>query len=88
MVGWVPEVAEIDDPDENANDGDDLRKLISEVVQLPFQGGLFVDLRGDGLVDVTNSCALTGENNDSPCASVDDSRTLYSTKSVSGWKET
>lgn len=83
MVGRIPEVAEIDDPYKDANDGDDLRELITEVVQLAFQGRLFVDLRGDGLVDVTNSCALTGENNDSPRASVDDSRTLCSAKSVS-----
>lgn len=87
MVGRIPEVTEIDDPDKDTNDSDDLRELITEVVQLAFQGGLFVDLRGDGLVDVTNSCALTGENNDSPCTSVDDSRTLYCTKSVSEWNE-
>lgn len=75
-MGRVPEVAEVDDPDEDADDGDDLGEGVPEVVEFAFEGSLFVDLGGDGYVDVAYGGALTGKNDDGARASVDDSCTL------------
>ena len=44
-VGWVPEVLEVDDPDEDTNDGDDFGKHVTKIVQLAFEGRLLVDVK-------------------------------------------
>lgn len=43
-VGWVPEVPEVDDPDEDANNADHFSEHVTEVIQLAFKRCLFVYL--------------------------------------------
>jgi hypothetical protein len=62
MVGRVPEVAHVDEPDEDANDRDDLGEHVAEIVQLALQWCLFADLGRDGFVNIANGSLLTSEN--------------------------
>lgn len=70
----VPEVPEVDEPDEDTDDADHLCEQVAKVIQLALQGGLFADLRRDGLVNIANSCTLAGVHDDGACAAVDDGR--------------
>jgi hypothetical protein len=65
VVRGIPEVSEIDEPHEDADDRDDLGEHVSEVIKLAFQRSLFADLRRNGLVNVADGRVLTGKNNDS-----------------------
>lgn len=73
---WVPEVANVDKPNQNANNGNNLCQHVTEIVQLALKGSLLADLRRNGLVNVTNGSFLASEDDDSLCISVDDSGTL------------
>ena len=42
-VGWIPEVLEVDDPDENTNDTDYFGEHVAKIIQLAFEGRLLVD---------------------------------------------
>ena len=64
-VGWVPEVSEVDDPNEDTNDGDNFGEHVTKVVQLAFKRCLVVYLRCDRLVDVTDGCLLAGKDHNS-----------------------
>jgi hypothetical protein len=59
MVIGVPEMAEVYEPDQDANNSDDLCEHIAEVVEFTFQRRLLRNLRRDGLVDVANGSPLT-----------------------------
>jgi hypothetical protein len=72
----VPEVAYVDEPYENTNGRDNLRELVSKLIQLAFQGSFLTDLRGNRLVDVANGRVLTRKNDNSACAPIYDCRTL------------
>lgn len=76
MVGRVPEMPDVDEPDEDADNGDDLREHITEVVKLAFEWRFLADLRADRLVNVTNRGAFSGEYDNCPGVSVDNGRTL------------
>lgn len=54
----VVEVADVDDPHGDADEGDDLRELLAKLVQLLLQGGLLL-LGGSHLV--TNLSDLSGD---------------------------
>ena len=51
-MDWVVEVADVDGPDGNANDGDELGELLAELVQLLGQWGLLVLGLGHGVTDL------------------------------------
>lgn len=55
MVCGVGEIADVDEPDEDADNGDDFSETVAKVVQLLLERRLFRDLRRDGLVNITNS---------------------------------
>lgn len=63
-VSGVVEVSDVDGPDGDADDGDDLRQLFTELVQLLLQGRL--DLLGLGHLgtDLTNGGVQSGSNDD------------------------
>jgi hypothetical protein len=46
-VRRVVEVAEVDDPDKDANDGDNLGKLLAKVIDFLLEWRLLADLRSD-----------------------------------------
>jgi len=75
-VGWIPEVPEVDDPDEDTNDTDDFGKHISKVIQLAFKRCLLIDLRCNGLVDITNGCLLAGKDYDGLGVTIHNGRSL------------
>jgi hypothetical protein len=64
-MGWIPEVLEVDDPDEDTDDADDFGEHVTKVIQLAFERCLLVYLRRDGLVDITNGRPLAGKDHDS-----------------------
>ena len=70
MVRRIREVTNIDNPDKDTNDSDNLGQHITEIVQLAFQGGLFADLRGDGLVNISNGSLLTSVYNNSSSGTI------------------
>jgi len=55
-------VANIDDPDENADDRDNFREHLTKVVEFTLERCLLADLRGDGLMNATNGSPLTSMN--------------------------
>lgn len=65
MVRGIPEVPEVDEPHEDADDRYDLGEHVSKVIQLALQRSLFADLRRNGLVNVADGRVLTRKNNDS-----------------------
>lgn len=64
MAG-VLEVGNVDQPDENTNNSNNLGELVSKVVELLFQGRRLRDLRRDALVDIANSCVRACQDNHS-----------------------
>jgi len=73
----IPEVSNVDEPHEDADDRDDLCEHVTEVVQLTLQGGLFANLRRNGLVNVADGRILTCEDGDRARAPIDDGCTLF-----------
>lgn len=63
-VGWIPEVSEIDNPNEDTNDGDNFGEHVAKVIQLAFKRCLLVYLGCDGLVNIANGRLLTGKDYD------------------------
>ena len=59
----VGKVAEVDDPDEDADDGNDLGQLLAKVVDLLLQRCLFADLRADRGVNVADGSLRSGSHN-------------------------
>lgn len=76
MMGRVVEVANVDEPDENADDTDDLGQGISKVVQLALERCLFTGLRRDGFVNCTDGGVRSGEDDQGFACTIDDSCTL------------
>jgi hypothetical protein len=76
MMAWVPKMTNVHEPNENADDSDNLGQHVSKIIKPSFQRGLLGDLRGDGLVDVSNGGTLASIHNDSLRLSVNDTRTL------------
>ena len=82
MVRRVPKVTDIDQPDKDADDSDDLGKHLAEVVELTLQGRLLANLRRDGLVYIANSGLLAGEYDNSCALPIDNGSTLQSEPSM------
>jgi len=78
MMGRVPEVADVHEPNKDTNETNDLCEHVSEVIKFPFQRSLLWDLRSDRLVDVTNSSLLTSKNNNCFGVSIDNGCALRS----------
>lgn len=55
----VVEVADVDSPDSNADQRDDLGQLLAKLVQLGLQGGLLLLSGGHLVTDLTN---LSGDS--------------------------
>ena len=58
----VVEVADVDEPDEDADGRDNLRELVAKVVQLLLERGGLRDLRCDALMDVSNRRVAARQN--------------------------
>ena len=69
-------MTDVDEPDENTDNSDDLGEHFTEVVELALQGRLFADLGGDRFVNVSDGGALAGEDDNSACVAVYDARAL------------
>ena len=69
-------MAYVDDPDENADDGDNLGEQVSEIVQFSFKRCLFGYLCRNRFMYVTNGRFLTGVNDDSFGITIDNGGTL------------
>ncbi|KAI6754271.1 hypothetical protein HG530_012785 [Fusarium avenaceum] len=72
MAGIV-EVGDVDKPDQNANDSNDLGQAVTEIVKLLLQGGGLRDLSSDALMDISNSSAGASKNDDSSGATSNNS---------------
>ena len=75
-MGWIPEVPEVDDPDEDTNDGDNFGEHVTKVVQLAFKRSLLIYLRSDRLVNIANGRLLAGKDHDSLSTTIDDGGSL------------
>jgi hypothetical protein len=64
-VGGIVEVGNVDEPDEDTDDGNDLGESVSKGVELLLERGGLRDLRGDVFVDVANGSVGTGKDDDS-----------------------
>lgn len=85
MAG-VGEVAEVDDPDENADDGDNLGKKVSKVINLLLEGSLLANLGRDGRVDVADGRRGSGGRDDGARGTINNGRSLQTNVSSSGLK--
>jgi hypothetical protein len=56
-------MTEVHNPDEYTYYSYNLGQHVTKVVELPFEGCFFINLRSDGLVDVTNCGLLASEDN-------------------------
>lgn len=66
---------DVDQPDHNTDDGNDLGQNVTKLVQLLLEGGRLGDLRGDALVDVANCGIRSGQDNNRVGVSSDDGST-------------
>lgn len=73
---WVAKVANIDKPNEDTDDGDDLGEQMSEIVDLLLERRLLADLCRDRLMDVADGGARTSGGHDSLRFAVDDGSAL------------
>ena len=71
MAGVV-EVGDVDQPNGNADDSDNLGEAVTKVVQLLLQGSGLGDLGGNALVNVTNGGVRSSQHDNSLGASSDD----------------
>ncbi len=76
MMCWVPEVTEIDQPDKDTDNRDDLGKHVTEVVKLPLEWSFFADLRRNRFVNVANSCTIPSERDNCTRCSIYNAGTL------------
>lgn len=76
MMRRIRKMAYVDDPDENADDGDNLGEQVSEIVQFSFKRCLFGYLCRNRFMYVTNGRFLTGVNDDSFGITIDNGGTL------------
>ena len=70
-MGGIVEVGNVDEPDKDTDDGNDLCESVSKVVELLLERGRLRDLRGDVLVDVANGRVGSGQDNNSGSVSSD-----------------
>lgn len=64
-VGGIVEVGNVDEPDEDTDNGNDLGEGVSKVVELLLERRRLRDLGGDVLVDIANCSVGTSQDNDS-----------------------
>jgi hypothetical protein len=74
-VGGIVEVGNVDEPDEDTDDGNDLGESVSKVVELLLERGGLRNLRGDVLVDIANGSVGSSEDDDSGSVSSDNGGT-------------
>lgn len=72
MTGVV-EVGNVDQPDEDADNGNDLGQVVTKVVEFLLQGGRLRDLSGDALVDISNSGVGASQDDNGLCTSSNNS---------------
>ena len=63
-------MTDVDQPNEDANDRDDFRQHVTEIVEFALQGRFLAYLLADGGVDVANCSPLSGENDYRTCGAV------------------
>lgn len=68
----------VHEPNENADDSDNLGQHVSKIIEPSFQWGLLRDLRGDRLVNVSDGGTLASIHDDSQRLSVNDTGALVS----------
>lgn len=72
----IAKVANVDDPDEDTDDGNDLGEQVSKVVDLLLEGRLLRNLSGDGKVDISDGGSGSSGSDDGLSLTVDDGRSL------------
>lgn len=75
-VTRIIEVANVDDPNEDADDSDDLGEEVAEIVYLLLEGRLLRDLSGDRKVDIADGGSGSCGGDDGLSFAVDDSGSL------------
>jgi hypothetical protein len=71
-VGRIVEMGNVDEPDKDTDDGNDLGESVSKVVELLLKRGGLRDLRGDVFVNIANGSVGSSKNNDSGSVSSND----------------
>lgn len=71
-VAGIAKVANVDKPDQDADDGNDLCQRVTKLIELLFEGCRLRNLCGDALVNVANGGVATGQNDDCVCVSSND----------------
>ena len=66
----------VDDPDEDADNGDDLGEHVTEIIQFALERCLFGYLGRDGFVNITDCRFLAGVDNNSFGIPIDNGGTL------------
>ena len=74
-VGRIVEMGDVDEPDEDTDNGNDLGESVSKVVELLLERGRLRDLGRDILMDIANGSVGTSEDNDSGGISSDNGGT-------------
>ncbi|KAI6760189.1 hypothetical protein HG531_013390 [Fusarium graminearum] len=67
-VTRVVEVGDINEPDQDADDSNDLGQFVTEIVKLLLQGGRLRDLSSDALVNISDGGVGTSEDDDGSSA--------------------
>ena len=68
MMRLIPEMINVDEPNQRADNRDNFRKHVAKVIQFAFERGLLGDLGRDGMVNISNSSTRT--NCDDNCQSI------------------
>lgn len=76
MVCRVGEVANVDNPDKNADNRDDFCEHLTKVVEFTLEGSFLADLGGDRLMNTTNGGPLAGMDDNGSCDAIHNSRSL------------
>lgn len=80
MMGGIPEVTEIDEPNQNTYYGYHFSQHVTKVVKFALQRRFVVYLVGYRVVNMTNRSFSACERDDSACGSVHNSSSLGKNK--------
>ena len=78
VVGWIPEVTEVYEPNKDTDDGNDLGEHVTKIIKFPFERRFFANLRRDGFVYMADGCLLPSENDHGFRPAVNDCCALHS----------
>ena len=76
-VTGIREIANVDNPHEDADDSDNLGEQISEIIDLLLERGLLRDLGGDRVVDMADCCGRSGSSDEGESFAIDDGGSLH-----------